>query len=639
MKVLCDIETDSLDPTVVHCIVCYEFATHSVRTFVQDECYNEFLKYAEQVTHWVGHNFIGFDAWALNKLLGLEISYKNIDDTYVMSQLSNPERWFGHSLEGWGEFLKYPKIDFKNFEEYSEEMLEYCIQDVRLNVKVYELVQKELHGFSPESIRIEHEVRQYISEMERNGIAFNGAKANALYAEVKEKVEVLEAEIKQHFKYFTKLYKTYIPKYKKDGTLSSVGTKTLSPADLDRVPRTKPSNFDNNPEKYGIDIYKQEEFNLNSPSQIVTLLNDIGWEPYERTDGWQKTEEAWKKKEISSEEYQKKSRMQWKVNEANLETIPDTAPAEYKLFAKWKMLYSRMSWLGTQCAPNVRNGRIYGRCNSLGAVTNRMTHSNPNLGNISSLQHAEDKETGEEYVLMGEEGRYGYECRELFQCTQDGNHVLLGSDADALELRMLAHYMNDNEFTKTILEGTKADGTDIHSVNQRKAGLPTRSNAKTFIYAFLYGAGDEKVGRIIGGRREEGKELKERFLAATPKLDQLIKEVQKAARKNKRIKSLDGRYINIRKPFAALNSLLQSAGAITCKWWLCFIMRAVRKEGLDVKLVAAVHDEYQFDVAKKDAERLGEICELAMEHTGRVLKTKLPLKADFDIGENWAATH
>ena len=184
-------------------------------------------------------------------------------------------------------------------------------------------------------------------------------------------------------------------------------------------------------------------------------------------------------------------------------------------------------------------------------------------------------------------------------------NVLVGADASGLELRMLAHYMKDENYVKTVTEGSSKDGTDVHTVNQKAAGLETRDQAKTFIYAFLYGAGDAKIGYIIGGNARDGERLKNRFLKGTPALQRLRDTVASYASKGY-VPGLDGRKIWVRSEHAALNSLLQGAGAIVMKKALVIFYDKTKANKWPVKLVANVHDEFQLEVSKEYATIVGE---------------------------------
>ena len=252
---------------------------------------------------------------------------------------------------------------------------------------------------------------------------------------------------------------------------------------------------------------------------------------------------------------------------------------------------------------------------TLRTVTGRMAHNSPNMAQVPAIYSP-----------------YGKECRSLWTVGNPDTHVLVGTDASGLELRCLAHYMDWPEYTNEVVNG------DIHTANMRAAGLQTRDQAKTFIYAFLYGAGPAKIGSIVGGNYKTGQSLIDNFLSSMPKLHKLKINVGRWS-KGGTISALDGRQLHIRSEHSALNTLLQGAGAIICKQWLVHIMERVRKAGVDVKLVASIHDEYQFEVAKKDAQRFGKITKDAMQDTEKTLKVKCPLDCEFKTGTTWSETH
>ena len=231
---------------------------------------------------------------------------------------------------------------------------------------------------------------------------------------------------------------------------------------------------------------------------------------------------------------------------------------------------------------------------------------------------------------------FSNECRKCWT-VEEGN-VLVGCDASGLELRMLAHYMKDEKYVRTVVEGSSKNGTDVHTVNQRAASLPTRDSAKTFIYAFLYGAGDAKIGSIVGGSSTEGKRLKEKFLRQTPSLGRLIKRVSQYAT-NGSIPGLDGRRIWVRSEHAALNSLLQGAGAVVMKKAFVIFDQKIKDKKWPVKLVANVHDEIQFECPPDIAEEAGKECRQAIIDAGVYFNLRCPLDGEYKIGRNWKETH
>jgi DNA polymerase I-like protein with 3'-5' exonuclease and polymerase domains len=223
-----------------------------------------------------------------------------------------------------------------------------------------------------------------------------------------------------------------------------------------------------------------------------------------------------------------------------------------------------------------------------------------------------------------------HDCRELWNVGD--NRLLVGADLSGVELRCLAHYMNDPEYTKQLLEG------DIHTTNQNAIGLKERSTAKTWIYAFLYGAGEGKLGAVAGGDSKLGAKLKQQFFRKIPSMKKLIDKVKRLAGKGF-VPALDGRRIQVQSEHSSLNMLLQAAGAIVAKQWLVESQRQITKLKLDAKLVAFVHDETQWDCAEQDAEKLAEVLVKAAETAGEQLGFRLPIAAESSIGKTWADTH
>ena len=267
------------------------------------------------------------------------------------------------------------------------------------------------------------------------------------------------------------------------------------------------------------------------------------------------------------------------------------------------------------------DGRVHGRVNQNGAVTGRMTHSSPNMAQVPSSTSL-----------------YGPECRALFGVPK--GKLQVGADASGLELRCLAHFMgrwDGGAYSKVILDG------DVHTTNQHAAGLESRNDAKTFIYAFLYGAGDAKIGSIVGKGAKRGAELKAQFLKGLPALDSLIKAIQQTVRKQGYLKGLDGRRVHVRSAHAALNTLLQGAGAIVMKKALVLLDERLQENGLipglNYEFVANVHDEYQLEVDEELAETVGAAATDAIFRAGQHYGFRCPLAGEFKVGNNWHDCH
>jgi DNA polymerase I-like protein with 3'-5' exonuclease and polymerase domains len=197
---------------------------------------------------------------------------------------------------------------------------------------------------------------------------------------------------------------------------------------------------------------------------------------------------------------------------------------------------------------------------------------------------------------------------------------------------MLAHYMNDKEYTNEILHG------DIHTANQQLAGLESRDQAKTFIYAFLYGAGDAKLGTIVGGNARTGSALRARFLDGLPALRTLTERVQRDAEKEV-LEGLDGRLLHVRSAHAALNTLLQGAGAIVMKKALTILDEYAKLWNLNYKFIGNIHDEVQSEVSPEQAEKFGRLAVSSLQATGIALELNCPLTGEYKVGRSWAETH
>ena len=334
---------------------------------------------------------------------------------------------------------------------------------------------------------------------------------------------------------------------------------------------------------------KKIPFNIASRQQIADRLQKRGWKPKQFTD----------KGNVI-------------INEAVLSKIK---MPEAEMFNRYFLLQKRTGLLKSWISECQEDNRVRGKVMTLRTITGRMAHAVPNMAQVPSISSS-----------------YGRESRGLWGVDDTTKYRLVGVDASGLELRCLAHYMDDPEYTNIVLTG------DVHTANQQAAGLRTRDQAKTFIYAFLYGAGPAKIGNVVGKGPAAGQMLIKKFLERTPALKRLRENVVRWS-KGGTLPALDGRLLHIRSEHAALNTLLQGAGAIICKQWLVHIMERVIKAGLDVRLVASIHDEYQFEVAIPDVNRFCKLTKEAMAQTQKTLGVKCELDCDYKVGKTWAETH
>jgi DNA polymerase I-like protein with 3'-5' exonuclease and polymerase domains len=329
-------------------------------------------------------------------------------------------------------------------------------------------------------------------------------------------------------------------------------------------------------------------FNPGSRQQIAERLQEKGWKPKKRTE----------KGSVIVDE----------------EVLASLDYPEAKTLAEYMMLQKRIAQVDSWIKAVGTDSRVHGRVITNGAVTGRMTHMSPNMAQVPNSGSP-----------------YGHECRDLW--TVEKGYKLVGIDASGLELRMLAHYMNDNEYTNEVVSG------DIHTANQTAAGLQTRNQAKTFIYAFLYGAGSAKIGSIVGGSAKEGQKLIDSFLQNTPKLKRLREKVARLYAKEGWLQGLDGRKLLVRAEHSALNTLLQGAGAIVMKQAVVVLHKKLRKSKIDFKMVANVHDEWQIEVEEQRAEEAGVLGKEAIKEAGIMLNMRCPLDGEYKVGNSWKETH
>ena len=576
-QIVFDIEANGLNPDKVWVIVAHELDTQETKVFSGTTLY-DFNTYIQDlhgdVYELIGHNIIDYDIPVLERILGTDFGSCNVTDTLVLSRLAYPSREGGHSLEAWGQRLGCPKGEHNDWDNYSPEMVEYCEQDVRVNVKVYNALRGALSDFGSESISLEHQVQRIISTQIRNGWSLDQEGAFVLLAKLKERKFDLEEAVHNTFKPLPTFVRNVKPKFKKDASLSVVGLKFLG-----EQWATVGGEFSR------IDY---PEFNLGSRQQIGRYLQYFGWKPKQFTEKGQAI-----------------------VDEAVLAKV--TNIPEASMIAEYLLVQKRIAQVQSWLDAVEDDGRVHGYVNANGTVTGRMTHSSPNMAQVPSVS-----------------AEYGTECRACW--TAPEGYKVVGMDASGLELRMLAHYMNDEDYTHEILNG------DIHTANQFASGVDTRNQAKTFIYAFLYGAGDAKIGSIVGGTARDGKRLKEKFLSNTPSLRDLRERVSVASGRGY-LYGLDGRRVYVRSEHAALNTLLQSAGAIVMKKALVLLDEYAKLWNIDYKFIGNIHDEIQTEVREEEAEVFGRLAVSCIEASGQHYKLNCPLSGEYKIGNNWSETH
>ena len=548
MKRIClDIETDGFDPSHIWCVGTEDVDTGETRLFLESDRlkFREFMRDVEEV---LGFNVLQFDLPILDNLWGVRVPVDQVTDVLILCQLEQPGREGGNSLEAWGGRLRFPKMDMEKedfYRGYTEDMGIYCMNDVRLTVKLYHHITSVMSGrFSKDSIRLEHQVKAITSRQEVNGFYLDEFKAMSLSADFSERLTDITEKMQEIFP----------PK--------EIQLKTK---------------------------VKYEPFNPGSRKQIAERLMERGWVPEKHTEKGNVV-----------------------VDETTLASIDMD---EAKVLAEYLMLQKRAaqvkSWLE---AINPKTNRVHGRVLTLQTITGRMAHASPNMAQVPAVYSP-----------------YGAECRGCWTVPSD-KKALVGIDASSIELRMLCHYMKDEDYTTQVVSG------DIHTYNQQLAELPSRDQAKTFIYALLYGAGAAKIGSIIGKGAAEGQQIMDRFFLNLSSFQDLKTKVNKAAERGW-IAGLDKRTLHIRTVHASLNTLLQGGSAILMKRALVIFDKLIKEQGLNAIFVANVHDEWQLEVDKDHGDVVGKLGVDAIKRAGDYYKLRCPLDGEYKVGTSWAETH
>ena len=586
MRLAFDIETngllDQLD--LVHCIVAKDIETGEVFSFNPTNIPHalELLSSAEEL---VGHNILGFDLPALRKVYP-DWQYKGrVTDTLIASRLIHADLTGEDFTKNWlPEDL--PKRLFGSHSLKAWGMrLTHFKDDYDGG---WEAWSQEMQDYCEQDVEVTYSLYKHL--------AIDDYSKQAV--ELEHDLAAICEEIGNNgwtFDY-TAATKLYSGLAQERAKLEAELQELFEPWEVHETIVPKVNNSKLGYEK-GVPFTKTKviEFNPNSRKHIQRcLVAKYGWKPQE----WTPSGEA-------------------KIDESVLTKLdyPEAKKLAHMFLLQKRigqLAEGRQAWLKLY---DETDGKLRHTIVPNGAVTGRATHRSPNLAQVPATR-----------------AMYGKECRELF--TVPEGYELVGSDLSGLELRCLAHYMGDDDYTKQILEG------DIHSYNQKAAGLPTRDQAKTYIYAALYGAGSLRLGQIVGGGAKEGTKLKQNFEKAVPAYRQLRDSVAIACERGYLI-GLDGRRLAVRSEHAALNTLLQSAGALICKKWLSLIFHELKREGLKdhAYIMAWVHDEVQIAVRKGYTNDAGHIARRMAKEAGEAFNLQVPIEAEYSVGRSWADTH
>jgi len=620
-----DTETDSLEPTVVWVAGVKDLQTGEKFFYRNPDVRPEPLaQKLEDYDRIIGHNVLAFDSMkVLGPLCKIEIPLAKIIDTLVLSRLINFSIPGGHSAEAWGKRLGQHKLEFSDFSRYSKKMAEYLSGDLDNHEAVYLHFKRFVDDPSwQKAIEIEHHSAWVCEQLHHNGFLMDVPLMNELYAEVLAEIAIEDKKILESIPPRVVKGKEVQPRVKKDGSLSAVGLNHLdNPNDCWGSHTTV--NF--------------ESFNPASPKQRTDLLWDAGWKPTEKTKTYANLSRQYGKYDEKDQvRLAQLKKYGWTTSEENLSTLPESAPEGAKVLVRWLALNNRRLRLEEWFRALKDDGRIHGQYLHIGAWTHRKAHSAPNQANIprpfaGTPQSETDKVAA----------KYNARFRQCFTVEKD--RWLVGTDAEGIQLRILAHLMQDEDYINAVVNGRKEDESDVHNVNRRALGLDhiTRDDTKTFIYAWLLGAQDRKVASILRVTPQVAKTSMASFLERLPALKRVKQDQIPAEARQGYFVGMDGRKVVCSTERLVLAGHLQCNESIVMKHATRLWMKELDSSGINYKIVNDVHDEWQTSVegTKEEAEYVGQVQSDAIRSVGVELGCLCPLAGSYSIGHNWYETH
>lgn len=621
----CDIEADELldKATLIWCVTVINCVTKEKGEFLDKKAFNEWQEKNPDAIY-VGHNFLAYDAPMLNRFWNARIPVSRIVDTYVLSQLYNPNypkpkgmvgKKGPHSLEAWGIRLRYPKGEFEDFSEFTPDMLRYCMRDTVLTALLFIKLSERMRdvGFSERGAEIEHQAWHIIQNKQcRNGFPLNKKASELLYAKLRDREEELKNEI----------YKLWPPKLQAVATYKSARKQNGEfTAGYRRHLEQFPVLELNGDGTYTAHDYVA--FNLGSPPQRIAKLLELGWKPVNKT---------------------KKGNP--KVDEDELLAFAEVSgKTELKALAKWVVVNSRANMVKTWLDNYREETRgVHGRLFLAGTL--RYRHSDPNTANIPAVKLEKDA-NGDDQIQYGEDGAYSYECRDLWWCDNPDEFSLVGIDGTGIQNRCLIHSLIKTvgedavkEYKELSLRG------DIHKRNIEVLGLANKAAAKKFYYTLMMGGGGARLAADqaqFGTKMtaKEGNEKREMMIASIPGFGALIDSLQDELERTGRIRLCDGTPILVSSPHMVIPYLLQGDESRLMKQAMIYVDEEVRRNRLsgDVFKVADIHDEWQYKVRNSVVEEFVSLALPCFNRSGDSFNYFIQIDGDAKVGKTWAETH
>jgi|TARA_R110001606_G_scaffold77285_4_gene178562 DNA polymerase-1 len=612
MRLVYDIECNGLTPDTIWMIVAQNLDTNQIYKFSDHDNLHgtiadgaALLQNAELL---VGHNIIGFDNMVMDKICGTTLNEKRVHDTWVMSQVLRYKRNHRHGLAGWGESLGNSKITYEDgWDAYSREMLRYCVQDVRVNVDVYNellIEYKKVAEFNPKiklGMQAEHETAKFNAFCKNKGWYFDMKEAKELLGTMQQRMaeisNTIEPQMGTKVVFIDKEPKT--PKYKKNGTYTATTAKLLS-----EYFETKVSIEDTHlaGPSFKFQRTTKEQSKLGSQEAVKEWLTTIGWKPDE-----------YNRKKIGRE---------WVTTGPKLTTSSLSKLGEVGLMVDEYYVLRHKASLMEGWVERVEitdDKRLHGNMWTIGTPTFRVRHEV--IAN-----------------LPGIETPWGKEIRGMLK--PDPGTVIVGADSAGNQLRGLCHYVGNDDFTNEVRYG------DQHQRNADALGC-SRGIAKGYLYAYLFGAGDAKLGQVLTGKSnsEVGRKSRINFSKGIKGLEELKKKLLGIWNKTSHnqgdgwFPALDGRPVFCGSGHQTLNYLLQAAEGVTCKAALMWAWDKIKEEKLRAEPRLFYHDEMAFQSHPDDAKRVGEILKESFTAGPELFGVTCMDGGDYVIGESYADVH
>lgn len=698
-EIILDIEADGFifESTKIWTIVAKNIQTQEsikLNPFKDPSAKNKLISFLfKNGTPLIGfHNGLGYDAFVMQNLLGLEftVGKDTIDgkpvqfvDTFYLSMFLNPDRQ-GHGVEAFGEMLGLPKIDYREkaieigvipknadkgaeFMQWHPEMDVYCQRDVDVNIRIYEYLKeewKEVYGkdFSiTDAFKCGQKAFYLMSCQELTGFKFDIEGAYKLAKRIEDMMEDIRAEVEPKLppralkKSEEKFYTMPAKPFKGNGDFSAAWEKFVEKHGGSLDTNTGLWNFYGKqyPVVAGSMLNVKMPMEMANQDQMKDWFLEQGWKPtlfnFQRGPDGKPMRDPKTRQLIPTSP---------KIQEAG-KICPNLMKMEgdiVKQVVKWLSLRNRQSvlqgWLSNERLK--MDGRIGAGRTGI-AATHRQKHKT-----VVNVPKASEK------VLLGPEFRSLWIAEE--------GMLIAAGDAAALEGRVQGHYSHRYDNGATAEELLKGDvhsknafafyghlddlkQFDLHSPDFNKEHpkfKPYRDRSKNGFYAILYGAAGPKVASTLGIPERMGKEKLELFWEVNPGTKALKDNLEKyweTVGRSKYLPAIDGRMLCTRKKSALLNTIFQSCGGITMDYACCFLDAWLgglkwkdRKpyylyKGYVVRRVAYMHDEVEFECEEPIADEVAKMIEKAIEKAGQHLKIKVPLAGEGKTGKSWKEVH